>query len=162
MPSGCSIRVDAKVDNNDSYTMSVSSITRSGSTATVTTTVAHTLSAGDVVTISGAGQSEYNKSLIVATVPTDTTFTYSVSGTPTTPATGTIILTNSYDYNSLKTLTSSNDKVETGTTPDTFWYREWTSVYGRMVKIRLRFTSSGTSKATVYFLSFLSRLSNTI
>jgi len=68
----------------------------------------------------------------------------------------------SYNTNSLYTLTPSNDQEDSGITADTFWFRDWTSVYGRMAKIRLRFVSSTTSRATVYFLSFLSRLGVTI
>jgi len=73
-----------------SNTVSVSSITRSGTTATVTTATPHGLSTSDRVYISGADQAEYN---IVATVTVNSTteFTYTVSGTPVTPATGTII-----------------------------------------------------------------------
>lgn len=69
--------------------LSVTSITRSGGTATVTTSAAHGLSTGDEVEIAGADQSAYN---IIAeiTVTGADTFTYAVTGTPTTPATGTI------------------------------------------------------------------------
>lgn len=71
-------------------TLTVSSISRSGSTATVTTSAAHSLKAQDRVTISGADQSDYNGTITVLTVPSTTTFTYRVSNSPTTPATGTI------------------------------------------------------------------------
>lgn len=68
----------------------ISSITRSGSTATVTTATAHGLITGDYVTISGAAQTEYNVTATV-TVTSTTIFTYTVSGTPATPATGTLV-----------------------------------------------------------------------
>jgi hypothetical protein len=67
----------------------VTSITRSGSTATVTTAAAHNLTSGTIVTHAGATQSEYNVAA-AATVTGSTTYTYPVSGTPATPATGTI------------------------------------------------------------------------
>ncbi len=70
-------------------TISISSITRSGSTATVTTTSNHNLATGVSVTIAGASQTEYNIAAII-TVISNTQFTYTVSGSPTTPATGTI------------------------------------------------------------------------
>lgn len=72
--------------------LAVSSITRSGSTATVTTGSAHGLSTGTSVEIAGADQAAYN---IVATITVTgaTTFTYAVSGTPASPATGTITAT---------------------------------------------------------------------
>ena len=63
------------------------SITRSGSTATVTLT-SHGFSNGDEVTITGATQTEYNGSFIISNVATNT-FDYTVTGTPATPATGT-------------------------------------------------------------------------
>ncbi len=67
------------------------SITRSGSTATVTHT-AHGLVTGAKVVVSGADQSEYN-GVQTITVTGTNAYTYTVSGTPTTPATGTIVST---------------------------------------------------------------------
>ncbi len=64
-------------------------ITRSGYTATVTQT-AHGLAVGDETLIAGATQLDYNGLQTVASVPTANTFTYTVQGTPVTPATGTI------------------------------------------------------------------------
>lgn len=69
--------------------LSVSSITRSSTTATVTTAAAHGLSTGDWVTIAGASDSDYNITAQI-TVTTTTAFTYTVAGSPDTPATGTI------------------------------------------------------------------------
>ena len=66
----------------------VSSITRTGSVATVTTATAHNFNTGDVATISGATETQYNGSFLV-TVTSATTFDYTVTGTPATPATGT-------------------------------------------------------------------------
>lgn len=62
------------------------SIARSGSTATVTHT-AHGFSTGNSVRIRGANETEYN-GLFVITVTGNDTYTYTVSGTPATPATG--------------------------------------------------------------------------
>ena len=76
--------------------ISVSSINRSGSVATVVTAVAHNLATNITPTISGADQAEYNLvDFQILSVVDETTFTYEVSGSPATPATGTIIL--SYD-----------------------------------------------------------------
>lgn len=69
--------------------VNVSSITRSGTTATVTTATDHGLATGDSATIGGAAQTAYNIEAVV-TVLTATTFTYDVANSPTTPATGTI------------------------------------------------------------------------
>lgn len=72
-----------------SYT--VNSITRSSQTATVTTSAANPMETGDTVVIAGADQAEYNGTFTI-TVLTDTTFTYTVTGSPATPATGSITL----------------------------------------------------------------------
>lgn len=64
-------------------------ITRSGTTATVADT-AHGLTVGLPIVISGADQSAYNGSVVVATVPDANSWTYTVTGSPATPATGTI------------------------------------------------------------------------
>jgi hypothetical protein len=66
-------------------------ITRSGSVATATTTPAHGYPIGStvVVTIAGAVETEYN-GRVTATITGASTFTYAVSGTPSSPATGTI------------------------------------------------------------------------
>lgn len=64
------------------------SITRSGSTATVALT-GHTWTEGDVVLVAGADQSEYNGEFPIFNV-TANAFDIAVTGTPATPATGTI------------------------------------------------------------------------
>lgn len=69
----------------------VSSITRSSSTATVTTATPHGFTTGQKVVISGATQADYNGAFTV-TVTGPTVFTYTVSNSPVTPATGTIRL----------------------------------------------------------------------
>lgn len=71
-------------------TYSISSITQTSGTATVTTASAHGYSRNDVVTIAGADQSGYNGSATILTVPSTTTFTYSVDSATTSPATGTM------------------------------------------------------------------------
>lgn len=78
---------------------SITSITRSGSTATVTTPSEHLVQgSGSWVIIAGAGQAEYNITAI-GTRTSATTFTYTVSGTPATPATGTITHKSPFDGN---------------------------------------------------------------
>jgi hypothetical protein len=68
----------------------VQSITRTGSTATATQT-AHGYPSGIVVAIAGAGagEAEYNGDQTITVVDADT-YTFAVSGTPATPATGDI------------------------------------------------------------------------
>jgi hypothetical protein len=82
-------------------------ITRSGSTATVTHT-GHGLSTNDYVAIDGADQPEYNGVKLI-TVTGANSYTYTVSGTPATPATGTIEST----FVALYGLTDSNGVVST-------------------------------------------------
>jgi len=72
--------------------VSVTSITRSGTTATVTCAAVHGLVTGDYARIAGAVQTAYNGKFAV-TVTNTTIFTYTVSGSPATPATGTITST---------------------------------------------------------------------
>lgn len=69
--------------------VSVTSITRSGYVANVTQT-AHPFVVGDEAYISGATQIDYNGLQTVQSVPTANTYTFTVQGTPVTPATGTI------------------------------------------------------------------------
>jgi hypothetical protein len=72
---------------------SVASITRSGSTATVTVTGGHGFRSNAQIPphilIAGADQAEYNGTFKIGNVTTNT-FDFTVTGTPTTPATGTI------------------------------------------------------------------------
>jgi len=67
----------------------ISSLTRSTTTATATST-AHGYTTGNKVNIRGAAQSEYNGDFTITVVDADT-FTYTVSGSPATPASGTIL-----------------------------------------------------------------------
>ena len=70
-------------------TASVSSLTLVGTTATATIASTATMVTGQYFTIAGAAQSQYNGSQQI-TVISATQFTYQVSGSPVTPATGTI------------------------------------------------------------------------
>ncbi len=83
------------VDDNvtiSTISISIFSLTRSGTTVTRTTSTAHNLASNLIPTISGAVETDYN-GLQLITVLTATTFSYEITGTPTTPATGTILLT---------------------------------------------------------------------
>lgn len=69
--------------------VNVTTITRTGNTATVTTATAHGLETADTALISGAVEADYNGEKQV-TVTGATTFTYAVANDPATPATGSI------------------------------------------------------------------------
>lgn len=73
-------------------TITITSITRSGNTALVTTPTDHGLSSNVLVDISGAVETDYNATGIQITVLSATTFTYQVLNTPSEPASGTILL----------------------------------------------------------------------
>lgn len=70
--------------------LSITSITRSGQTATATTAAPHNLANNVPVTIAGAVETEYNVASAEIIVTGLSTFTYQVAGSPATPATGTI------------------------------------------------------------------------
>jgi type IV pilus assembly protein PilY1 len=79
-------------------TKSINSITRSGTTVTITTAQNHGLSAGNSVTISGvptaSGGTYYNGTFTVATAPANKTFTYAIPTlVPPTTAAGTLSAT---------------------------------------------------------------------
>lgn len=73
----------------------VTSLTRSGTTATAVTATPHMLATGMQTTISGAIETAYN-GLVTATVTGENSFTYQVAGAPSTPATGTITETSNF------------------------------------------------------------------
>lgn len=66
--------------NAASYTLTAA--TRVATTATFTTSVAHVLAVGDTVYVSGVTPSGYNGTWTVATVPTTTTFTATLTADP--------------------------------------------------------------------------------
>ena len=73
--------------------ISVTSITRSGNISTVVTAVDHNLAVNIPITITGADQTAYNVvGGTILSIVNSTTFTFEVVGTPTTPATGTILV----------------------------------------------------------------------
>jgi hypothetical protein len=75
--------------NNNLTAVAVTSVTRSGNVATVTTATNHGLASGQPVTVAGAVPYAYNGT-VTPTVTGLTTFTYLVAGAPLSPATGTI------------------------------------------------------------------------
>lgn len=81
--------------NGAATVFSVSSLTRTGSTATATTSASHGRTTGDWVTVAGAVETDYNGPVQV-TVTGAATFTYAVSNSPTSPATGTITSTQAH------------------------------------------------------------------
>lgn len=68
-------------------------ITSSGLVATGTSTTAHGLIRGDYVVIAGATPAAYNGTFMIETVPSTTTFTYTLASDPADTTTGTITAT---------------------------------------------------------------------
>lgn len=89
--SAGTLTIERRVGDLDapSGPQSVVSLTRVDTVATVTTAAPHLLGDGEDVLIFGADQAEYNGTVRI-TVTGPTTFTFSVAGSPATPATGTI------------------------------------------------------------------------
>lgn len=80
---------------NTGNNISVSSITSDGTTATVTTATNHNFVTDDLVWMQGADQADYNGPYKV-TITNATVFTYTHTGVPATPATGTILTAATY------------------------------------------------------------------
>lgn len=68
----------------------VTGITSVGTTATVTSRFPHNLAVGCVVRIEGVDQGPYNGRFTIVSTPTPSTFTYTMSSTAASPATGQI------------------------------------------------------------------------
>jgi hypothetical protein len=76
--------------NSTGATFTVSSLTCSGTIATLTTSAAYSLQANDYIVIAGANESGYNGTHRITSVPTATTLTFTVESGTATPATGTL------------------------------------------------------------------------
>lgn len=84
------IYVSTATSTISAQVLAVTSLTRSGTTVTATTLGDHNLASNVPVTIAGADQTEYNVTDTEIQVTGLNAFTFQVTGTPTTPATGTI------------------------------------------------------------------------
>lgn len=80
----------------DGKNISLSSLIQSSGVATATTTEDHLLKVDDQITIYGADQDGYNGTFSVGSVPSSTTFTFTVASTTSSPATGSIVTTRAY------------------------------------------------------------------
>ena len=92
--------------------ISITSITRVGTVATVVTTSDHDFTEGfeQTAEIVDADQSDYNGIQTIVTVANRRTFTFTVSGSPVTPATGTMFVLNNIalGYNGRRQVTVTN------------------------------------------------------
>lgn len=83
---------------NDATIASVASLVRSGVTATVTIDDGHVFVEGELVKVSGASQTAYNGTFTIFDV-TETEFSYTLSSSPVSPATGTITVKSAMPIN---------------------------------------------------------------
>lgn len=96
--------------------LNIVTLTRSGATVTATTSEPHHLGTGQEVTVSGAVETDYNGDQTII-VTSDTTFAYAISTTPTTPATGSPILTDAWAYVPVTcTTTGQAGNIDNGST----------------------------------------------
>lgn len=94
-------RVDTILpDVSGGVAQAISALTRSGATATATC-AGHGFLSGRLVAIAGAGQAEYNGTFAVTVIDEDH-FSFTVTGTPATPATGTITGTTTGSHGSFE------------------------------------------------------------
>ncbi|HZZ27992.1 MAG TPA: hypothetical protein VFE46_08305, partial [Pirellulales bacterium] len=84
-----------------SYSVTITSLTQSGGTATATissSTSTGGMHIGDWISISGATPTGYDGNFQVTAIPSSTTFQFNVSSSLTSPATGTLTLRGVADY----------------------------------------------------------------
>jgi len=73
------------VEEESAISRTISTAVIVSNVATITTSTAHTYSAGDSITQSGVGSATFNETITIASVPTSTTYTYAkVSGDEST------------------------------------------------------------------------------
>lgn len=96
-------------------TIQISSLTRSGTTVTAITQDDHNLGSGQTGTISGANESEYNVTTQIAVIDYNK-FSYTISGSPSSPATGSISFAGTFANVNIqaKTETGLDTNIERG------------------------------------------------
>src|SRR2546427_11448632 len=92
VPLGGTQQFLANVTNGNVQVATIASngAARSTNVVTITTTMAHGLTAGQTVVIAGVADSSFNGTFTIATVPSTTTFTYAQTGTNATSGGGTV------------------------------------------------------------------------
>lgn len=110
--------LNACLKDGYNFSVTITGITRSGSTATATVSAADglKLKTGQILTISGATQTDYNITATI-TVASTTTFTYTVANSPTTPATGSPVATSKLPITSI-TRGGTGNLTATATLPN--------------------------------------------
>ena len=91
----------------------ITTLTRVGTTVTAEMAANHTLATGISVTTSGANEADYNGTFVINVNDRDQ-FTYEITGTPATPATGTIEYTSTYAVVNVTSDTTGIDTIISG------------------------------------------------
>jgi uncharacterized phage protein gp47/JayE len=99
-------KVGATVSSNS---IGITSLTRVGNIVTATTASNHNLATTNSATISGAVETDYNGTFTI-TVISLTQFQYTISTTPTTPATGTILVAYTNTISTIESVDTGLDK----------------------------------------------------
>jgi uncharacterized phage protein gp47/JayE len=105
-------RVFVERSGTEIGTISISSITRNGNVATVTTSTAHDFDSGQITTIAGADQAEYNVTNARLIVEDTSTFHFVIVGVPVTPATGTLTATTTIPLGQVRTFFMRDDDLD--------------------------------------------------
>lgn len=136
-------------------TSNITSLTATGTTATVTTGTAHGFVAGDVVTIAGAVPTLYtgNFTVLASPAPTSTTFAYTLTSTPDTA--------NAYVTYVGYPLNTATDfiTVSNAAAPYNVTDAAITAVVGNASQFRYTMNSASTSAATGYTIGAKRRIS---
>lgn len=119
-------------------TINIVQLTRSGQTAIVETSSPHRLTSSQMVTILNADQSEYNGTYSIV-VTSAQEFTYTIVGTPTTPATGSISANAAFASLSIRSLEYGSQLNQVANTPLTFA----TPILGVNNTVRVQFSGIG-------------------
>jgi len=92
VPLGGTQQFIARVTNGNVQvaTIAPNGAARSTNVVTITTTMAHGLTAGQTVVIAGVADTSFNGTFTISTVPSTTTFTYAQAGTNATSGGGTV------------------------------------------------------------------------
>ena len=97
----------------------IDTLSRTGQTAIAETPSPHMLTSGQIVTISGANELAYNGTFTI-TVTSAQEFTYTIVGSPASPATGTISAMSNFASLSVRSIEFGSDLNQIPNTPLTF------------------------------------------
>ena len=139
---------DSGVANNASVQFStnkpfaISSVSNITTTATITTAITHNYKVGQSITIKGCANANYNGTFTIVTVPSLTTFTYTMGGTPV-----------SNTLNGSQSVTTLSDTTKNWT------INQWT---GYMVYMNTTAVTAASGLATGQCLQIVSNTATTL